>query len=97
MAELTFEWDETKRRANIRKHGLDFADAQRLFAGMPLLVTPDTNGDYGEERWFGLGKIGTRIVVIVFVSTQPNVIRVISLRKADKDEEAEYYKNTLPH
>ena len=43
------EWDEAKNRANIRKHGLDFAWAEQMFHG-PLFVRPDTREDYGEER-----------------------------------------------
>jgi uncharacterized DUF497 family protein len=51
--ELTFEWDKSKNRANIGKHGFDFADAAELF-GHPLLARPDTREDYSEERWSGL-------------------------------------------
>ena len=40
-----FEWDETKNRSNIRKHGFDFADAERLFSGI-LLVRADLRRDY---------------------------------------------------
>jgi uncharacterized protein len=46
---MKFEWDETKNRANIRKHGLDFADAEEMFHGA-LLAYPDTREDYGEDR-----------------------------------------------
>jgi len=52
---LDFEWDEAKNRANIRKHGLDFADAEEAFCSA-LLVSPDTREDYGEKRWAGLGR-----------------------------------------
>jgi uncharacterized DUF497 family protein len=38
---MTFEWDEDKNRANIRKHGLDFTEAEEMFRGF-LLVRPDT-------------------------------------------------------
>jgi len=49
---MTFEWDEAKNRANIRKHGFDFADAEEMFRG-PLLVRPDTREDYGEKiDWY---------------------------------------------
>jgi len=51
---MVFEWDEAKNRANIRKHGFDFADAEEMFRGF-LLVRPDTREDYGEERWIGSG------------------------------------------
>jgi uncharacterized protein len=38
---MTFEWDEDKNRANIRKHGLDFTEAEKMFRGF-LLVRPET-------------------------------------------------------
>jgi uncharacterized DUF497 family protein len=43
-----FEWDEQKNKENIRKHGLDFADAPEVFLG-PLLTDLDTRKDYGEN------------------------------------------------
>jgi Ribonuclease toxin, BrnT, of type II toxin-antitoxin system len=46
---IIFEWDAAKNRANRRKHGLDFADAEELFGGV-LLVSPDTRLDYAEKR-----------------------------------------------
>jgi uncharacterized DUF497 family protein len=45
---MIFEWAELKNRANIRKHGLDFADAEEMFRGV-LLVRPDMREDYGKE------------------------------------------------
>jgi uncharacterized protein len=88
---MRFEWDEAKNRANIRKHGFDFADAEELFSGI-LLVYPDTSEDYGEERWIGFGMIGTRVVAMVFTVRQADTIRIISLRKADYEEREEYEK-----
>jgi uncharacterized DUF497 family protein len=51
---MRFEWDEVKRRANMRKHGFDFADVAEMFSGT-MLVYPDTRHDYKETRWSGLG------------------------------------------
>ena len=53
---MNFEWDETKNRANVRKHGFDFAEAEEMFRGV-LVVEPDTREDYGEKRWRGIGTI----------------------------------------
>lgn len=46
---MQFEWDERKNQSNIRRHGLDLADAEQIFAG-PMLVAPDEREDYGEPR-----------------------------------------------
>jgi uncharacterized DUF497 family protein len=56
---MRFEWDEAKNRANIRKHGFDFGDAEVMFRGL-LLVSADTEEDYGEARWRAIGSIGER-------------------------------------
>lgn len=57
---MKFEWDGAKNRANLRKHGFDFADAKEMFRGM-LVVDADTRRDYGESRWTGLGIVGGRV------------------------------------
>jgi len=85
------EWDEAKNRANIRKHGFDFADAREMFRGF-ILVRPDTREDYGEERWIGIGMIQGRFALVAFAEPLPNTIRVISLRRAHHEERKEYEK-----
>jgi uncharacterized protein len=88
---MTYEWDEAKNRANIQKHGLDFAEAEELFRGL-LLIRPDTRDDYGEERWIGIGMIQGRLALVAFSEPTPDTIRIISLRKADHEEQKEYEK-----
>jgi len=88
---MIFEWDEAKNRANPRKHGFDFRDAEELFRGA-LVVNADTRCDYGENRWSGVGMIGGRITQVVFAEPVPGIIRIISLRKATSRECKEYEK-----
>jgi len=88
---MRFQWDPKKNRENIRKHGLDFADAPEVFEG-PLLARPDTREDYGEERWLGIGRIRGRVVAVVFAMIGADTIRIISLRKADRHESTQYEK-----
>lgn len=57
---MEWEWDESKNRANLIKHGFDFADTEEMFRGL-LIVDPDTREDYGETRWNGVGVIRGRI------------------------------------
>jgi len=82
---MYFEWDEKKNKENIRKHGLDFADAWEVFTG-PSLTNLDTREDYGEDRWVGIGYIRGVVVVFVFIERDEDTIRIISLRKALKHE-----------
>ena len=88
---MKFEWDEVKNRANIRKHGFDFPDAEEMFHGV-LVVDPDTREDYGETRWVGFGTIRGRTACVVFSEPGPDAIRIISLRKASRRESRQYQK-----
>jgi uncharacterized DUF497 family protein len=82
MGTIRYEWDESKRRSNIYKHGFDFRDAHEIFDG-PMLVRLDTRFEYGEDRWVGLGFLRETTVVIVYTeASESNTRRVISLRKA---------------
>ena len=83
------EWDAEKNRRNIQKHGFYFADAEEMFCGV-LLIRRDTDEDYGEERWLGIGMIRGRVAFVSFTVRQPGTIRVISLRKADHEEREQY-------
>jgi len=86
---MKFVWDRRKNQVNIEKHGLDFADAIRVFES-PLLVNLDDRKDYGEERWIGIGMLELRVVVIVFTEPESDLIRIISFRKATSDERKKY-------
>ena len=87
---MKFEWDENKNNKNMRKHGFDFADAAQIFES-PMLVKLDTKENYGEDRFVGLGILKNLIVVIVFTEdTEKDLIRVISFRKATKNEREIY-------
>jgi uncharacterized DUF497 family protein len=71
------------------KHGFDFADAWEIFES-PMRVALDTREDYGEDRWNGIGLLGNRIVVVVFTERGEDTVRIISLRKALKDERKKF-------
>lgn len=88
---MRFTWDETKRLANINKHGLDFADAEQVFAG-PLMLIEDKRRDYGEQRMIGIGLLGFLVVLIVHVESEQD-IRVIPMRKATSDETDLFFQN----
>ncbi|MGA2357981.1 MAG: BrnT family toxin [Terriglobales bacterium] len=90
-SDYRFEWDENKNRQNIRKHGVDFVDAEEMFRGI-LLFSPDVREDYGENRWVGIGTIRGRTAVVVFTERGPATIRIISLRKATRRENEHYKK-----
>ncbi len=88
---MQFTWDEAKRQSNLKKHGLDFADAAKVFAG-PLVLFEDDRADYDEHRMTGMGLLDSLVVLMVHVESG-ETIRVISMRKADSDETDLYYQN----
>ena len=86
---MRYVWDERKRRANLKRHGLDFADAWTVFAGAMVLIEDDRE-DYGEQRLLGIGLL--EVLVVVVVPTEGNgKIRVISMREAERHEKDRYY------
>ena len=87
---MLFEWDEAKRRSNIQKHGIDFIGIEKVFAGTAVTIRDD-RFDYGESRFITLGLLNGRVVVIAHTETR-EVIRIISVRKATKNEEVSYFK-----
>jgi uncharacterized DUF497 family protein len=87
---MNFTWHESKRKANLKKHGLDFADAEKVFAG-PMAVFEDSRDDYGEQRMIGIGLLDGLMVLIVHVESD-ETIRIISMRKADSDETTLFYQ-----
>jgi len=86
---MKFEWDETKRKSNIKKHGIDFVDVPDIFAGYTLTIADDRY-DYGEERFVTFGILDGRVVVVVHTESE-KLIRIISIRKATRYEEKVYF------
>jgi uncharacterized protein len=79
-----FTWDETKRKSNLSKHGIDFRDAAAIFDG-PLVTVEDMREDYGEPRYVALGLLEGVVVSLVYAERNDQV-RLISIRKALKHE-----------
>ncbi|MBV5341799.1 MAG: BrnT family toxin [Deltaproteobacteria bacterium] len=88
---MQYEWDESKRAANLAKHGVDFIEAEG-FEWQKALESQDNRVDYGEDRWVALGCIGNRIYTLIY-TRRGDMIRLISLRRANK-REREYYEKT---
>lgn len=86
---VKFEWDEAKRRSNLRKHGIDFIGCEALFAGYTLTVE-DTRFDYGERRFVTLGLLQGRVVAVAHTETA-RTIRIISIRKTTRREQEAYF------
>jgi len=84
----SFEWDPAKRERNLHKHGIDFARAVRIFDGL-VLERADRRRDYGENRLVALGEVEGLVLAVVF-TTREAMLRIISARKANRNEKAAY-------
>ena len=84
-----FTWDEAKRLANLRKHGIDFRDAPKIFRGFTLTAEDDQES-YREQRFLTLGLLADQVVSVAHTE-RGDVIRIISIRKATKHEARFYF------
>ena len=82
-------WDESKRKLNLKHHGLDFVKCDAIWDHFTV-TREDKRHDYGEERLVCFGLLEAGVVVMVYTE-RPKVPHVISLRKAEKHE-ARYYR-----
>jgi len=88
---MSFEWDRKKADANLRKHGIDFADAVAVLED-ELALTMEDEGDHGEERLVTVGMDAlNRLLVVVWCGVdEGDSIRIISARPATKREKDDY-------
>jgi uncharacterized DUF497 family protein len=84
-----FTWDGPKRRTNLRKHGLDFNDAHRIFDADGVEVL-DRRKDYGEERYVRVSELDGRLLTLVYTEDDAEVVRFISFRPAGAFERKVY-------
>ncbi len=93
MNELRFIWDEKKNRVNRRKHGVSFQEAQTAFYDENAKVYPDPDHSGDEARFILLGiSFRLRILVVCHCYREnESVIHIISARKADENEERDYW------
>ncbi len=82
-------WDEIKRRSNIHKHAIDFEHAAQIFDGRFAIEREDTRRDYGERRMNRLTELDMFVVHATF-TVRPGEIRLISVRRANRNERMAY-------
>ncbi len=87
---MEFEWDEVKRQSNLHKHRLDFADAETVFVGVTFTFD-DERFEYDEDRYITLGLLRDGVVVIAHTERE-EMVRIISMRKATKNEQKIYFE-----
>ena len=86
---MQLEWDEQKRRSNLLKHGLDFADAPWVLESELRL---DLQSDRGvEARIQSLAYVFDRLAVLTVVHVPGHATRVVSFRQASTNERRYYH------
>ena len=88
--QFDFEWDEGKRKSTLLKHGIDFLDAARIFDGRPTVHAPSKYPD--GDRWIATARLSGRFVSVVYVHRNGR-IRIITARRARRNEQREHHKN----
>jgi uncharacterized protein len=93
MQSLRFEWDDAKNAANRRKHGVSFEEARSAFLDDNARVIADPDHSSGEERFVLIGlSIAARVLVVCHCYRRSDeVVRIISARKANRDETEQYH------
>ena len=91
MNEITFAWDEKKNSININKHGVSFEEAKTVFFDSNARLIPDPEHSSSEERFILMGFSNKlNILLVVHSFNKEKEIRIISVRKATKNERKQY-------
>jgi uncharacterized DUF497 family protein len=91
---VRFEWDETKNRANQKKHGVSFHEAALVFDDDCVMFRKDRTVE-GEQRWHAIGAVEKAVLVVVHTcltveNDKEEIVRIISARAANKRERRVY-------
>jgi uncharacterized DUF497 family protein len=89
---MRYTFDPEKRAANLKKHGYDFEDAPQVIESDHTVTFEDRRFAYDEQRFITLGMLRGEVVVITTAETDEE-IRLISMRKAERNEQEIYYSN----
>ena len=89
---MRYVWDRTKNRGNLRRHGIAFEDAARIFDG-PTLEQVDDRFDYGETRVYAIGLVNGLEITVVYTDKNDEERRIISAWRAEPHERRHYWQN----
>jgi len=89
---MRYTYDPKKRTSNLQKHGYDFEDAPQVIESGSTVTFEDRRFSYSEQRFITLGMLRGDVVVIATAETDEE-IRLISMRKAERNEQKIYYSN----
>jgi uncharacterized protein len=87
---LTFEWDESKARINLRKHSVGFDEGKTILNDPFLLTFPDIDNSVDEGRYISIGLSDRDRILVLIHTDRQGTIRIISCRQATTRERRFY-------
>ncbi len=91
---MHFEWDPDKNAKNKKKHGVSFETAVKVFLDEKRIERLDEeHSSWYEERSIIIGRVSRTLILFVVSTDRNGITRLISARKAEKEEEDVYYEN----
>lgn len=89
---MIFDWDDAKAESNKKKHGVSFAEASTAFSDPNAIEILDRMHAHNEDRWILVGvSAKSRLLLVVYVERDQEFIRIVSARKAIRDEMDQYF------
>ena len=89
---MIFDWDDHKAESNKKKHGVSFAEAATAFSDPNAIEFLDKQNSDKEDRWILVGiSSKSQVLLVVFVELEEKIIRIVSARRAVKDEMNQYF------
>jgi uncharacterized protein len=88
---MKVEWNQAKAAANLKKHGIDFADAAVALEDHNALTIEDESAAEQRFKTLALGP-NLNVLLVIHAQQDADTIRIISARKADRVETRQYYK-----
>ena len=89
---MRYSWDKKKNRENLRRHGVAFEDAVRIFEG-PTLEKTDDRLDYGEVRVYAIGIVNGFEITVIYMDRSEDERRIISAWRAEPHERRAYWQS----
>jgi len=91
---LSFEWDEEKAKANLKKHRVGFDEAATVFTEPYSITIHDPDHSADEQRYIDIGTSDKGRVLVVVYTERGAHIRIVSCRKATPSER-KLYEETI--
>jgi uncharacterized DUF497 family protein len=92
----SFQWDPRKAASNLKRHGVSFQEAISVFSDPLARIFDDADHATDEQREIIIGHSARQRLLLVSFTEREDVIRIISARKATKNERKDYEESVTP-